>query len=85
MIPLQEAESHFHEITEIATEQFHIYLGADHVIVFHKYVRAWWCEDQRSDPGHLKGGHFWLEILDGQPTCRRVPREGKCTYTLLFT
>ena len=50
---LQEAESHFHEIAEIAAEQFH----------FHRnYVRVWWCEDRRSDPGHVKAKFFRQEI-----------------------
>ena len=36
VILLQEAESHIHEIVEISAEQFHIYHGADHPILFHK-------------------------------------------------
>ena len=31
-----------------------------------KYVRAWWCKDRRSDPGHVRARLFWLEIPDGQ-------------------
>ena len=31
---LQEAESHFHEIAATAVEQFHIYQGADQLIMF---------------------------------------------------
>ena len=34
--------------------------------VSQEYVRAWWCEDWRSDPGHVKAGLCWFEILDGQ-------------------
>ena len=35
VVLLQEAESHFHEIAENAAEQFHMYHGADQLILFH--------------------------------------------------
>ena len=79
-ILLQEAESHFHEITEIAAEQFHFWQGADQLILFHKIPFEPGCEDRRGDPGHVKqypceteevipgtsSQLFRLEILDGQ-------------------
>ena len=33
---LQEAESHCDEVTQIATEQFHIFHGADQLILLHR-------------------------------------------------
>ena len=39
VILLQEAESHFQDIAEIAAEQFHIHRGADRLIfVLHEYL-----------------------------------------------
>ena len=35
VILLQEAKSHFHEIPEIAAEQFHTYQDADQLILYH--------------------------------------------------
>ena len=29
-------------------------------------VRAWWCEDRRSDPGHVKAGLLRIGLPDGQ-------------------
>ena len=67
VIPLQEAQSQFHEIAEIAAEQFHISQGADQLIMFHKSTfELGEREDRRTDLGHVKAGLGWPAVPGGQ-------------------
>ena len=76
VVPIQEAESHSHEITGIAAEQFHIYEYADQLILLHNNTLA---------PGGVKTE----EVIPGtskylmvKSMFRRAPREGECMFTL---
>ena len=81
VILLKGAESHSHEITEIAAEQFHIYQGADQLILVHKSTfEPGGVKTEEVSPGTSKQDS-WIEITHGQSTFRRAPREGKYTHT----
>ena len=84
VILLQEAESHFHEVREFATEQFHIYQGADQIIQFHMSTFGPGGEDRRSDPGHVKATLLWLEVLEGLVYAHEdAQAETNCVHTCL--
>ena len=83
MIPLQEAESHFLDIAEIAAEQFRICQFADHLLMLHKKknVRAWWRETDEVIAGTSNQDSFGLTHLMVRLMIRRIPKQGKRTYT----
>ena len=64
VILVQEAESHFHET--VASAPAHP--------VSQRHFRASWCEDRRSDPGHVKARFFRLDMHDGQVEVEKVAR-----------
>ena len=80
MILLHEAESHFHEITEIAAEQCHIFRSADHLVLFHKNAFELGGVKQEVIPGTSKQISFDLGYLVVRSMFRRAPGEGKCTF-----
>ena len=63
-ILLQEAETHFQEIANIAAQQFDIYQGADQLILFPKHTfEPGGVKTEDVIPGTSK---LWLEIFDGK-------------------
>ena len=83
VIRLQAADSHLDEVTKIATEQFHVYHGADQLILPRKNM---------FEPGGVmtktvisgtsnQDTFFGLEYLLVRSMFRRTPKHGKNTYT----
>ena len=79
VILLQEAKSHFHEIPEIAAEQFHTYQDADQLILYHNntFELEW-----REDPGSSNQDSIGLKCLMVRSRFRSTPKNGKDRYTL---
>ena len=81
VILLQEAESYFHEITEIAEEPFHICGCADQLIMFHKNTSEPGVKTEEVIPCPSNPTSFGLKYLTVRSMCRRTPKHGRCTCT----
>ena len=64
VIVIQEAETHYHEIAEAAEHQFHIYQGADQLILCHKNtIEPGGVERCKENPGTSEHDSFGLTYL----------------------
>ena len=81
MILFQEAESHFDD-TNIATEQFHVYQGADQLIVLRKSTfEPDVSKTEEVIPDMSKQGSFGLKYLIVRSMFRRTPKHGQVLVT----
>ena len=81
MILLQEAESHFHGITEIAAEQFHVYQGSNQLMMFHKNTfKSGGVQTEGVIRGTSKQDSFDLNLMV-RSMFRRTPKHEQCTCT----
>ena len=75
---VHEAESHDHEIVTRAEQQFHIYQGADQLILCHKSIfEPDGAKIEEEIPGTSKHDSFHLK------PSRRPPVHGNSTYTVV--
>ena len=61
--PLQQADSHFQMNERTAERQFHIYQGADQLILYHKNTLPGGVKNEEMTPGHITAR---FDIPDGQ-------------------